>query len=69
MGNINALKAIGYTTDQPTVSGWYHVIFEPHDMPRRVYLHCSEHGISWGSDKEDDSEMVSGDNVRYKKAT
>ena len=70
---LAGLKLIGYTFDKPTEDGWYFVIFEPNDMPSRVYLHVSEYGIAWGYNKEDDPEMIESatifpDLVLYKKA-
>lgn len=72
--SLNALNLLGYTLEKPTEDGWYFVIFEPGDYPKRIYLHVTEYGISWGWDEEDDPEMIESsvsdlDLVLYKKAT
>lgn len=68
-GAQKALRLIGYSSDKPTENGWYHVIFEPSDMPRLVYLRVGEYGLTWGYDMEDDPELISEENqALFKKA-
>lgn len=47
-----------FSTDRPTTSGWYEVIWEPGDAPQKVYLSVTEDGICWGHNETDDPEAI-----------
>lgn len=71
MDTTKALRLIGYSSDSPTEKGWYHVIFEPGEMPKLVYLRVGTWGMTWGYDMEDDPELINKKDARqmlFKKA-
>lgn len=47
-----------YSTQKPTESGWYDVIWEPGGVPMRVWITVGEHGLTWGWTEYDDPESV-----------
>ena len=49
---------IDFTTEKPTESGWYDVIWQPGEEPVCVWVFVSEWGLLWGWDEHDDPEAI-----------
>lgn len=72
MDTTKTLQLIGYSSDVPTIDGWYHVIMCDRELPQLLYLRFVDGRVLWGWDVEDDPEFIGEDEqlgMLFKKAS